>query len=955
MNTRIALALGASAFALTAASAAGAAPQDQTADTPPQQVEPAQVDEAQEPQQAEPETGEDIVVTGIRGSLERAAAIKQNATQVVDSIVAQDIGKLPDPTTAAALQRVPGIQVSVNRNNELGDVRVRGLPDVLTTVNGREVFTTTGRRLDLQDLPAEALAGVDVYKSQTPDLIEGGLAGVIDLRLNKPFSFNKPTVVASARGNYGKRTEKIDPQLGLLVTNRFDTPIGEIGVLANGTFSESSYRRDNTVLLALRSAATAPLNTPGTLIPNILQTFPEEGTIRRTQANAAIQWKPADGLEVYVDGLYTRFRDRGARYGANTQAFTSGVTLTDVQLSDNCYTARVTGAGQNPTVIVNPTIPEGQPGRETMQPNTLQDLCYIDSATLTNPVVNLTTQARDFVQVNKQIAGGVTWDRDGTKVNLDASYQTSRSDSKNIVVDIGRRLSSFSFRTNVDGVAQYQTDAAALVDRSGMYIRNSVQQNLSMAEGDLFTTKLDLEQELGGILRRAKFGARYARRAADNYATVLNTAVPGGNIGTPSEATAVLVSNTGLPDEFLSVGSVSPSINNGARFLIPNPDYILSEEGLDALRTYIGQPTGTPAFQKDRQFNAKESTYAAYGQLEYEIPIGSSAQIDGVLGGRYIRTERTLETFSKQGTGANVTFTPVTTGQTDRDFLPTATARLKFDNGLQARLGFSKSIRRPEFGDLNPSVILSLSNNPFVQSGGSAGNPDLREQKSNSYDATLEYYFKGGYVAVAGYYREITDRVINSPQVEIFDGVSYSVSRPRNVGEATLKGIEVSGQYFFDFLPGALSGFGLQGAFTLADSKIGGDDVLAGNPLQGVSKYNYTAGLLYEKSGLSGRLVYTYRSRYFASDQTGAISVRPAPEGATPTDPVEVPTLLSYVRGAGRLDFNIGYDVSEAVRIDLGGTNILGNRTVSYLGQPFQPFEGYYDETTYSLGARVRF
>src|SRR3546814_3758739 len=77
--------------------------------------------------------------------LERAADIKRESVQVVDAIVAQDIGKLPDPTTAAALQRVPGVQVSTNRNNELGDVRVRGLPDVLTTVNGREVFTTTGR------------------------------------------------------------------------------------------------------------------------------------------------------------------------------------------------------------------------------------------------------------------------------------------------------------------------------------------------------------------------------------------------------------------------------------------------------------------------------------------------------------------------------------------------------------------------------------------------------------------------------------------------------------------------------------------------------------------------------------------------------------------------------------------------------------------------------------------
>src|SRR3546814_8230119 len=101
--------------------------------------------------------------------LVHAADIKREAVQVVDAIVAQDIGKLPDPTTAAALQRVPGVQVSVNRNNELGDVRVRGLPDVLTTVNGREVFSTISRNFDLKDMPAEAHSRVNVFKSQTAD------------------------------------------------------------------------------------------------------------------------------------------------------------------------------------------------------------------------------------------------------------------------------------------------------------------------------------------------------------------------------------------------------------------------------------------------------------------------------------------------------------------------------------------------------------------------------------------------------------------------------------------------------------------------------------------------------------------------------------------------------------------------------------------------------------------
>ena len=141
----------------------------------------------------------DIVVTGIRESLAKAADIKRNSANVVDSIVADDIGKFPDRTVAAALQRVPGVQVTVGDNNEIVNPIVRGLPDVLTTLDGREIFTGTGRGFSYQDLPAEALAGADVYKSTSADLIEGGVAGQINLRLHKPFDFNGFTVAATGR------------------------------------------------------------------------------------------------------------------------------------------------------------------------------------------------------------------------------------------------------------------------------------------------------------------------------------------------------------------------------------------------------------------------------------------------------------------------------------------------------------------------------------------------------------------------------------------------------------------------------------------------------------------------------------------------------------------------------------------------------------------------------------
>ena len=139
---------------------------------PPQGV--PQTDTSEQPADA----GEDIVVVGtIRRSLEAAAEIKRESPRVVDSIVAEEIGKFPDPTTAAALQRVPGVQVTVGANNEITGVVIRGLGDILTTLDGREFFSTTERSFEFRDLPAEALSRVDVIKSQTAEIIEAASQG----------------------------------------------------------------------------------------------------------------------------------------------------------------------------------------------------------------------------------------------------------------------------------------------------------------------------------------------------------------------------------------------------------------------------------------------------------------------------------------------------------------------------------------------------------------------------------------------------------------------------------------------------------------------------------------------------------------------------------------------------------------------------------------------------------
>lgn len=874
--------------------------------------------------------GTDIVVVGsIRRSLEAAADIKRESAQVVDSIVAEDIGKFPDPTTAAALQRVPGVQVTVGSNNEITGVVIRGLGDILTTLDGREFFSTTGRTFSFQDLPAEALSRVDVIKSATANLIEGGIAGITDLQLNKPFNFKNPTIVATARANYALNVEKVNPQLGLLATDRWDTGIGEIGVLLNVSWNRTDFNRPYLYAPVRRSTAAAPFNTPGYASQNVAGGLNEYGWFERPQANAAIQWQASPDLQVYVDGLFAGYRSEQQSSFVETQLFSAGTTISDAVAGDNCFQARVNGQGFNPT-----------PQEIASGAFTVQDLCEIDSATYRNSTSFVSTQARRQQTDNYLIGGGFVFERGPGKVKFDVAYQDSTFTNKTVIVDIGKRLPEVLVQSNVDNAARYTFTGNPLNDSAGFLLRNGLNQNFERSTGSLFQARLDAEFDVGGLIDKLQLGTRYADRSARFDQALVNRAAPGGDGVTP-------LVGLGLPDNFLVSVPGIPGLNDGAGRLAPNPDYLRSDAGRDFLRAIYGLPSGDPAFAPERRFNAQERTFAGYVQINYKASLGGPIELDGTIGVRPTLTDRTIA-------GAGVisgVVTPVRASTSDVDVLPNASARLQFGGGLQARATYSQAIRRPGFSSLNPGLSYVIATNPNVQNSGSAGNPDLRPQRSDSFDATLEYYWSGGFVAIAGFYRDIVDRIISAPSLELIDGIGYNISRPRNVGQAELKGVEVSGQTFLDFLPGALSGFGVFGNFTYVDSEVGGGDVLAGFPLQGVSKYNFNAGALYDKYGLSGRLVYTYRSSYFDGDNTNLNLVRPITDvGLTGPSPVN----LNYVRPGGRLDFSIGYELTDSIRLDVGGSNILGNNYRSYFDPTGFTRDIRYDDTIYTVGIRAR-
>jgi TonB-dependent receptor len=488
----------------------------------------------------------------------------------------------------------------------------------------------------------------------------------------------------------------------------------------------------------------------------------------------------------------------------------------------------------------------------------------------------------------------------------------------------------------------YDAPGNPLGSADGMYLRNGLNQNFNKSNGDLFATQLDGSYRLDSWLTKLQAGVRYADRGAEYDQAQVNRASPGGDLNTP-------VGATGLGDEFYAAMPGIARINGGQSMLIPNPDYLRSSAGRDRLRQIYGFGVGDPAYAPERHFEATEKTYAAYVQAAYEFNVGGSI-IDGVFGARPTPTERTI-------TGAGIVsgaLTPVSADTTDNEVLPNFDARWVIGENWQARFNYSKTMRRPGFADLNPGISYIVATNPNVINSGNAGNPDLKPQISDSFDATLEYYFDSGFLAGGVYYRDIKDRVINGVTAEMIDGITYNISRPRNVSAAELQGFELSGPMFFDFLPGAWAGFGAFGNYTWADTEVKGGDPLKGFPLQGVSEHNFNAGLLYERSGLSARLVYTYRSKYYDDDITGGNALRPI-EADRVNDLSYNPVWLGYVRAAGRLDMSIGYDITERVRVDVGGTNILGSKSRSYMGASFFNRDFRYDDSIYTAGMRVRF
>lgn len=196
---------------------------------------------------------DEVVVTGIRGSLRSSQTIKRTADVFVDSVTSEDIGALPDRSVTEALQRIPGVAIDrfsagVDPDHfsvEGSGVVVRGLTFVRSELNGRDTFTANnGRALSFADVPAELMGGVDVFKNPSADMIEGGIAGTVNLRTRVPFDSPGRVIAFSSEASYGDFAEEWTPTFSGLISDRWETNIGEFGLMLNAVYSQLKSRSD---------------------------------------------------------------------------------------------------------------------------------------------------------------------------------------------------------------------------------------------------------------------------------------------------------------------------------------------------------------------------------------------------------------------------------------------------------------------------------------------------------------------------------------------------------------------------------------------------------------------------------------------------------------------------------------------------------------------------------------
>ncbi len=851
-----------------------------------------------------------VIVKGIRGSLNAAAERKRKSAQIVESIESEDVGKLPDNNVPEALSRVTGVQIE-RVHGEGSNITIRGMSGIATTINGSSNTVGEGRSANLADIPAELLKSVQVYKTRTADQDDGGIAGSVNVELRRPLDLrNGWTVAGSIKNVHGSTGGTDSPYASLLVADRFDTNWGQMGFLANLSYSKNNYQEQfiesespSTFWGPALTSVTA-LGHANAIAPYAVNYGIENGSIERPSINLAGQWRVNDNFDVVLEGSYfgsdeTRSRDR----------------------------LHVTVRNDNHTVS---NLVLGNDGR-TVQSLTLTNASGVDA--------NVQSYREEVDSNNYTTNLEAHWNKGRLSATGQLQYNWSDTNYYGVLTlyrlldSAGAPIKTVNVDLNsskVPGRGPVITFPDTNLGDVSRYQLFRVHDEQTYADSKQKVAKLDVSYRVSDdkLVRRVEGGLRYEDRDTNrdygyrdaDVSTALTSFVTGGDYATTT----------------VKIGEAS------------NTWYHLSGKALmanmAAVRQAVGWTTVKPSNNRGQSYVSNEKLLSGFGNLYYGFDLG--VPVDGVAGVRVTQTKGDIASaiYNVQTSGPDI-ITETKGGGRYVDVMPSVNAVIHFTPKIQLRLAYTIDVQRPNFLDTSSwKTIIPAATVVY------SGNPDLQANRSTNYDASLEYYFGRGGVLSAGAFLKKPDGYIyysgvNEPVPEL-GGAEAMVYKLRNAGPGEFLGYEFSASGFFDFLPGKLRNFGASANFTYMDKfeiRYPFDDP-AQRAIPGVydadstSKYTYNLALYYDTPQFSARLAYNYRARYKVTVWQ------------------EYPEYSPYNDATSRLDAAVNWTPVKQLTLSLEGSNLLKENNNVYWGQDrMLPLGVRVQARTLQVSARFRY
>ena len=872
---------------------------------------------------------EEVVVTGYRASIRDSIDQKRFSDVVVESISAEDIGKLPDSSIAESIARLPGLAAQ-RLDGRASSISVRGFNEDFstTTFNGREQVSIDDNRGVQFDLyPSEIMSAVTVYKTPTASLVNQGIAGTIDLQTVRPLD-RRESVTAlniSAEKN----------SLNNLNADGEDTGY-------RGTFSYIDQFADDTVGVALAlstfespnneerwNAWGYPTDDAGNNVLGGAKPFVRSSNLQRDTFMGVVQYEPTENLSITADALYIDFLDEKILRGIEIPGAIWGGGF---------------GTEFTPGTVENGFVTSGT--LSNVMGVVRNDFEQRD-ATLKNFGLNVELALNESMTLEVDASTSQT---ERTVWSLESYSGTGRgtgvgaTDTLAFTMD-GQEGVTFNNQLNYADPALVQL-GAALSWGNGSTVPSDGQDgfiNIPEVDDELNAFRVDLSKDFNeGFLTKLTFGVNYTDRTKEKrdsgfFLTLRDypnrTGVPAGYEVAPTSL------------EFLGLGNMLSYDSFG---LYRDGFYTETDESLTSNNRLINT------------WSVNEKITTAFVRADFATEL-AGMPLTGNVGLQYVDTDQT--SVGNAVTSQNG-FAVAQSREAGADYdhtLPSLNMSLELSDTQKLRLGLARTISRSRMDRMNAGFGYSF-NAAFNAAGlppfsAEGGNPELRPNEADQFDLSYEWYFSDeGYLAVAYFYKDLRAwqeqiEIVTDFSGIIPPGVEGLINNTTGVTRAwvdnttgSIDGFELTGVLPGNVISESLDGFGLSVSASFLDSEL--DSAIDGGPIvvPGLSEEIVNATLFYEKNGFSARASVRDRED-FLGERFG----------------ISFSRQFTTVKGATIWDAQIGYDFGEA------GVEALDGLAISFQAQNItdEPYttingDGFVTDfqrygRTYLINARYRF